>query len=731
MNRTLRWLLPLALLAAVPAAQAAFIAEEFQPSASDFSVQWLLSPMLGPLVADIMGSGSGSMSPFLAVVAWTLSHIVVPLGGVLLLYSTYMGISHSSMHAELFGDKRQAYWVAVRTVLAFGMVAPAPGLSGLALVNVLLMSLTLHGVGAASSLWGVAVDALTKTPVIMSDTSAPTRLWDAMLRQAICAAGYNAAMASDQGQPVADWTLTFQTLSDNDTETRMGWKSPTHERGNCGQIIIKKTGDLGTFTISSLTSFSTMDTATASVRTSMQSEAKTVLDHMQSQAKALADSIVAASHVPGASMPEPEYYRAEMAWAKLAIQSAAQNIASTAMPDITSAFTSAAKSEGWGTAGMYFLALSGFQQAVNRAAAMGWVDVTESAEDTLSGLANETLIPQAMNYLTRMNKYIDLGHSQLGANSSMPAGAEDAYSGFGGNILASVGKAAMDLATGVLNSSAMPLTALATISDWLVISGWALIGGGAAVSVGAVFGGFFGGGFAGAISAVKGASGVASYVAMIGGCGIVVGLLGYVVCLFPTIYWAWRLLHWWLYVMVSQFAGGAWLILHAHPDGSGIAGSASGGYSMALNLTLRPVFDIVSLVTSLVAMVVGGQLIAFLTPVMVKTMGSGTLVLFSVVLLVILEAGVIIWAMKLPAAIEKGVLDYIGGRGSDMEVDEHGNQNRMLAMMALMRRNASIPKMPGRQDKKDNKPSADLSGGERSAEARSAKTNRLLPHDGD
>src|ERR1035437_1117272 len=230
------------------AAQAAFISDIFQPSSSDASIHQLLKPLFGGLVDEAMGDGNSGPTALTDIIKFLLENIIVPFGGLLLLYSSYAGISSAALQGEMYGGKSQSYWVAVRTVIGFGMVTPAGGLKGLALINLLLMTLTLHGVGAASSLWSTVVEQVTKNPVKLTASAPSTELFDTMLRGFMCAYIYNDVVTERGETPLPAEQLKEWTLLSSDSTLEMyGWtKSGARRDGGCGTITIKKDVDSGT-----------------------------------------------------------------------------------------------------------------------------------------------------------------------------------------------------------------------------------------------------------------------------------------------------------------------------------------------------------------------------------------------------------------------------------------------------------------------------------------------------
>lgn len=678
--------------------QAAFISDVFQPSSTDASVRMLLRPLFGGLVDEAMGDGGvGGDTALSNIIKFALVNIIVPFGGLLLLYSTYMGISMSALSGEIFGDRKNAYFVAVRTVIGFGMIAPTPIIKGLALVNLLLMWLTLHGVGGASSEWGVVVDEFTKNPIILTSAHPPKDLFDGMLQGEICAAIYNDTITEGGETDVPDGQKKqFAKISSGNKYDLLGWpkKGVKTNDGGCGTIRIERKADLGTVdTLVPLGSIKSIDTSAKAVQDAMQAQTASTLEALHNRAAEVAKMIIDSGNVTGAQPPPPESYYNLMNWFRDQQQQAAKNIASTAIKDVSQAFTQAAKQEGWATAGFYFLGLSSFQQVVNRAIAMDWITVNPPASDmqVIKQIADETRIPAAKNQLQQMQAYINTGHKQLAAEQILPVAATE-VTGAGSGIswvMEESGKVLNDVVVDSINSNATPLGAAASIGSGLITIGWSAIGGGGALYVGAsrlpdLLGG-------------DKAKGYASAIMSIGGYFLLAGALLMLVCLLPALAWGRRILAWVVKVSVAQFAGPAWMVMHIHHEGDGVTGNASGGYMLALQLALTPMLDITALSFVYALMVVSAPFMnATIMPV-VLAMGSGTLALLAVFLTVIINVGIIFALVALLDRFDHEVLAFIGGRGSDLNLDHDGDRSRMMALMAFTNR-----KMPGVNLPKNN-----------------------------
>lgn len=687
--------------------QAGFISDVFEPSSTDVSVQQLLRPLFGGLVDAALGSGGdGEGTVLTQIIKFLLTSIVIPFGGMLLLYSTYVGISMSALSGEIFGDKKSAYYVAARTVIGFGMVAPAPGLKGLALVNIFLMWLTLHGAGGASSEWGIVVDQITSKPVILTSSTPDTSSFDAMLRGEICAAiNNNVVTEAGENDVPADQLKRWSLLSNDGSKTIIGWKrAGGTTSGGCGRITVDRTAEIGIDAhipvVGELGSVTAAKFAGEKAMGQMQAQTDDVLNALHTRAHEVAQMIVDSDNVIGTQPPPPESYYSLMNWFREQQQKAAQSIAESGMAEVSSAFKTNAKREGWATAGFYFLGLSTFQQAVNRAIAMDWVTAKPATWEGIKGqIADEGYIAQSHGQWRRMEGYIDAGHQQVAAGRSLPATVTD-LSNPGSNVMAAVGKWLNDMVKDSIETNATPLSAAANLGSSMIDYGWKAIGGAAAGAV---------------LSFVPGIVGELAETAgqLAGKVGIVLVGIGWfllAVCLLPAFAWCRRILHWVIRVVVAQIAGPMWVILHVHHAGEGLEGNAGNGYRLALQLVLAPILDITALAIVYVLMIVFTPFMNHTLMKVVLDLGSGSLTLIVVFFTLAANVWLVFELLALFEKIEHQVLAFVGGGGSDLSMDNEGSdKNRVFALMRMV--NRRMPTYNNSGAKKGNNGSEGESGG--------------------
>jgi conjugal transfer/type IV secretion protein DotA/TraY len=650
----------------------------------------LLKPLFGGLVDEAMGDGNSGPTALTDIIKFLLENIIVPFGGLLLLYSSYAGISSAALQGEMYGGKNQSYWVAIRTVIGFGMVTPAGGLKGLAVINLFLMTLTLHGVGAASSLWSTVVEQVTKNPVELTASSPSTNIFDTMLLGFMCAEIFNDyASGGDLSTLTPENEKTWTLLSSDSSMEVYGWtRAGARNNGGCGTITIKKDVDVGTVAnlpgVNGLASIQATATASAKVQAGMQARSGEVLNTLSNRAAEVAKAMMNSVKVVGANRPKPDSYFQIMDGFRSQQQKAVGDIATTAMADVTGILKESAKKEGWVTAGFYFLGLGNFQQVVTRAINMNWMTSESTDRDTVLSQMDETYHGHAAGEWALMEGYINTGHKQMEAGRILPETVTD-YGNNPTSVMQMIGKNLNDQVANSINNNATPLATAADLGSSLTTIGWGVMAGGTVVKVASKW-------IPGKYSDDVGSAGSSLF-----WIGLGIGFAGVAlsfICLLPALYWGRRIISWIIRATVAQVGGPAWMILHVHHSGEGLTGNAGGGYMLATSLVLSPVLDIIGLAIAYLLMVVLSPFVTSIIMPNVTAQGSGTAALFAVFITAIVNAGLIIVLLELIGRIEHEVMAFVGGRGSDMNLDGDGDKNRMFALMTMASRKMPGPNMP-------------------------------------
>jgi len=138
MKRNLKYLFSLVLILMM---NQAWAVDLFTPVAGDVSVQWLQKLFGG------VNGGSDSLSGLFGL----MNSAALTLGGLIAAYTVLAGAMQTAHEGEMGGKAFSSLWVPIRTVIGAALVVPVS--SGYCLVQVLVMWLTLQGVGLADAAW--------------------------------------------------------------------------------------------------------------------------------------------------------------------------------------------------------------------------------------------------------------------------------------------------------------------------------------------------------------------------------------------------------------------------------------------------------------------------------------------------------------------------------------------------------------------------------------------------
>ncbi|MGZ4953514.1 MAG: DotA/TraY family protein [Methylobacter sp.] len=713
----------LAMMSSMPAE--AFIADVLTPPSTDFSV-WILRQVLGSLVDEVMGSGGGQQTVMLVVIAWLLKHLIIPIGGLILLYSSYLGISHSSMTGEIFGGQKQAYWVAVRTVIAFGLVAPAPALKNLALTNLFMMSLTLHGVGGASNIWAAESDALMTKPTFGTSAQQSPALLDGLLRGNLCAAAYNQYVAAE-GDPPGP-TVALKKVSDTPTKAAWAWARGDANSGFCGEFFAEKAVAEPPSIASPLQATTVTAEATKKARDTMAAAQVAAITEMQASASQIAQAMIAGDAVQGAQEPTTAAYAAIMNNFSQAMQTASVSAATSVLNETATAWKQAAKQDGWATSGFYFLAFGSLQSAINRSSSLDWAHVTPiSAENYLSRFADETVHGWAESAWGKLDNYIINGHRAIDQSLAIErpgnAAANDDNLPFYEGDKAT--RWIMEEFRDMVNNDAHPLSMLLGIGKSSLVWGLGLYGAETIVD------GFLSTSPAGIVVKTAGKAwlgnkiGAAVHLIALGLCAM--GIVFIAAALMPSLIWLTNLTRWVFSVITAQIAAPLWAILHAHPEGEGIAGAqARAGYMLVLSLTLRPILLTVSLLIAYYVMAVMGQVLNKVVFAIITGFDFGWLTPFFFILFYGAALYTIVKiSLDEMSGLYVGILDWIGGGRGDPSDMSQAHGHLVAGFMALRGKLGDATRFTTPKDEPKSNKNAKLSRNE----TQKITNDHLMPKD--
>lgn len=125
----------------------------FTPTLQDRSVAYL-----GQVFGTVGGAVHGTSGQLLAELFRVFNYGIAAIVPIILCYALIMGVINTAQEGEFMGRKMNSAWVALRAVVGLGILVPK--YTGYSLVQVLIMWVTVQGVGLADKIWATAVDHL-------------------------------------------------------------------------------------------------------------------------------------------------------------------------------------------------------------------------------------------------------------------------------------------------------------------------------------------------------------------------------------------------------------------------------------------------------------------------------------------------------------------------------------------------------------------------------------------
>ncbi len=124
-------------------------ADVFTPHAGDKSVEFL-----GKILGNRVGALylGGTPSPILLSMFEKFNAAIVCIGTIIVSYVGLVSTINTAQEGKTMGRKFASIWIPLRAVLGMAVLVPTPA-SGYSVVQVLVMWIILHGVGAADHIW--------------------------------------------------------------------------------------------------------------------------------------------------------------------------------------------------------------------------------------------------------------------------------------------------------------------------------------------------------------------------------------------------------------------------------------------------------------------------------------------------------------------------------------------------------------------------------------------------
>ena len=216
-----------------------FAPEQLRPAETDISVR-LLNCLLGSAIdkirlADTLtGADNGPFGDLFQL----LNSFLLLVLGLLLFVKAVLAVLDTAHEGEALGAERSTVWTPLRIVSAVVLLVPM--INGMALAQVLVLWITLGGVGLANAVWDQAVDQFSKAALYTEPPPAQARqLAVAMLASNVCELIVNDIPARGPTR----YRVTFQaetTSVGTVTERAARWSSDDLGEAVCGGFAVRE-----------------------------------------------------------------------------------------------------------------------------------------------------------------------------------------------------------------------------------------------------------------------------------------------------------------------------------------------------------------------------------------------------------------------------------------------------------------------------------------------------------
>jgi conjugal transfer/type IV secretion protein DotA/TraY len=144
----------------------------FDPPPTDQS-QRLLGVIFGDSIGNLYLGGAAN--PVLSSIMEKFNFIMVVVGTIIVSYVAVLSVINTANEGTAMGKKWSAIWIPMRSVAGMALMVPAPA-SGYSMIQVTVMWIVLQGIGAADTLWNIALDGLANGVSATAGTVSDPRL---------------------------------------------------------------------------------------------------------------------------------------------------------------------------------------------------------------------------------------------------------------------------------------------------------------------------------------------------------------------------------------------------------------------------------------------------------------------------------------------------------------------------------------------------------------------------
>lgn len=566
------------------------------PPPSDRSVSDFLGTMFGELVRIAGGTAMGG-DAFGPIVA-QFNEAVLLLGAILLAYTLVAGTMQTAHDGEVLGKKWSSMWLPLRTALGIAAIVP---IKGYCMAQVVVMWLTLQGVGIADSVWtAYAQTATVNEAITVQQTSKQAaQVARTRLEQRMCMTTLNGENQRAQSEAAARGETNFIVEANGVVgEKAMRDAGITtagvgYSDGVCGSYKFPAStlvGNFGgTYDKAVFGDNATAKAVSEAMRTAHASALNALTGELDGIARELYLSTFRAS-----GMDFGKAYATAVENYDKALAQAAQNV--SGMASARNEVAQNAAKDGWMMAGAWYMKFAMLQEqaynAVNQfpeVSPPNLADVSPTEKDAVK--AYQDRLRLALSGLT---------DEKFGVQTQYASDKAAREGGFSMSALMhrlfSTGDISAWLTNGTSDTSRNPVLWAQDLGHLMLNTVW--------------------GGFLGALAVITplgtkvlgngldlGPSVMLALplIAPLALMGLGFGAMAaYYLPLAPFILFFGAFIGWLILVVEAIIAAPLWAAMHLAPDGDGVAGQGGQGYMLVMSLVLRPVLMILGLVASMV-----------------------------------------------------------------------------------------------------------------------------------
>ncbi|ART61193.1 hypothetical protein CBP36_19705 (plasmid) [Acidovorax carolinensis] len=666
--------------------------ESFEPGAQDLT-HYILRSIFGEWT-------TGETVPLMGEAMRVLNIFALTFGTLMFSYVAVVGTLNTAQDGEALGRKWSTMWVPLRFVVGTALLVPLA--SGYSTIQHLILWLALVGGGAASQIWGAALDSFTSpdkaaTMIQNSEDYRNTvkKLMRRVLKAEVCVAILN-SQYKDSGQ---SFSPAFGMRGPQ--SSKVGNAAEWLSRGIVSVDVYHfKWGALNDLTGKDSDACGTLKTTTfvdakvpslsfggvfgssksQDVPVSTGADEMAILKSYESIVNGQARGIQASSTylrviAEKLANPEPnqkiapEFIENYLNYAVTAYLGAASPAAThivQASESKLNKFIESSRTSGWLMASSSFFQMS----RIRTAAINAMTSMPEFADR-----GDTSLSSKSMTGIAEGPMYEDLKAAEDFIIKSMPAN-EEAATWWNGGLGQFISSTIAEVFSFDPKNQKHALMQIKDTGDRiLTTAGTAFTAGVAAYTAQAAAGGTLIGGATDL--AVGWKSGIKAFFEVMGpmifigftalfGVGVVMAFL---LPMLPFMLSVGSILGWLMALFSAIVAAPIWIAGHLHPEGDGFAGKAVGGYMLLLETVTRPIFIIFGLIGAFVIIDPMLKLVAWLFQAnMQGVQGNSETGLISIVMFAVIYVS-ITWtvtrqANQLIHSLSEKVYNWIGGQNA-------------------------------------------------------------------